>query len=110
MLTREVAADASIIVENAQRVIREAFRFLTEGPEPRPPASGSAWAQTLKELASYQDAPGVYNSQCPLMQSWAYLDARPAWLDPARARMKPSPVRKRGADRRERCRPAHPRH
>ncbi len=56
VLTREAAADANIIVENAQRVIREAFRFLTEGPEPPPPPSGSASAQTLKELARYQDA------------------------------------------------------
>ena len=56
VLTREAAADANIIVENAQRVIREAFRFLTEGPEPPPPPTGSASAQTLKELANYEDA------------------------------------------------------
>ena len=56
VLTREAAADANIIVENALRVIREAFQFLTEGPEPPPPPTGSVSAQTLKELASYQAA------------------------------------------------------
>ena len=110
VLTREAAADANIIVENALRVIREAFQFLTEGPEPPPPPTGSVSAQTLKELASYQAAARVCSSQRPWARSWAYSDAPPARLDRTRAGVKSSAVRKRGAGRRERCRRAHPRH
>ncbi len=52
VLTREAAIDANIIVENALRVIRESFTFITEGPTPPPP--GQASTATLNQLANYE--------------------------------------------------------
>ncbi len=56
ILTESEAADAVTILENAQRIVRKAYRLLTEGPEEEFVDPGKASALTLRRLASYQAA------------------------------------------------------
>ena len=56
VLDKTKAADADTIIDNALREIRDAFRFITEGPEPEFEDPGSASALILRQIAALQDA------------------------------------------------------
>ena len=56
VLDKTEATNADTIIDNALREIRDAFRFITEGPEPEFEDPGSASALILAQIASLQDA------------------------------------------------------
>ncbi len=57
--SRTNARDAVIILDNAMREVRNAFRFLTEGPAPDDPFAdliGSASPYLVRRIAAFEDA------------------------------------------------------
>ncbi len=56
VLTKDRAADADVVIENSERIVRKAFRFLTEGPEEPFKATARASQLLLNQIANYQAA------------------------------------------------------